>query len=123
MRVIAGSCRSMPLKTVPGSGTRPTTDRIKETLFNILQSSVPNAVVADVFAGSGALGIEALSRGSRFAWFSDADRKAVQVIRENLEFTRLKDSARVLHMNYTDAIRTIASVGVCPDIVFLYPPY
>ena len=69
MRVIAGKCRSLPLKTVPGRQTRPTTDRIKETLFNMLQPYLPDARFLDLFAGSGAIGIEALSRGAERAWF------------------------------------------------------
>ncbi|MBQ7581421.1 MAG: RsmD family RNA methyltransferase, partial [Lachnospiraceae bacterium] len=93
MRVIAGKCRSLLLKSVPGNTTRPTTDRIKETLFNILQSDIPGALFLDLFAGSGAIGIEALSRGAAHAWFVDHDPKAVRVIRDNLKFTRLEEDA------------------------------
>ena len=74
MRVIAGKCRSLPLKTVPGRQTRPTTDRIKETLFNMLQPYLPDARFLDLFAGSGAIGIEALSRGAERAWYRRAEQ-------------------------------------------------
>lgn len=76
MRVIAGKCRSLPLKTVPGRQTRPTTDRIKETLFNMLQPYLPDARFLDLFAGSGAIGIEALSRGAERAWFVEQNKAA-----------------------------------------------
>ena len=95
MRVVAGKCRSLPLKAVPGKTARPTTDRIKETLFNIIQAYIPGARVLDLFAGSGALGIEALSRGAASAVFVDADRKAVETIRDNLRFTKLTSCAEV----------------------------
>ena len=123
MRVIAGKCRSLPLKAVPGKNTRPTTDRIKETLFNIIQTRVEGAKILDLFAGSGALGIEALSRGAAYVWFSDSDRKAADIVRENLAFTKLEDSAEVLHMYSTDAIRYLSGKGEILDIVFLDPPY
>ena len=122
MRVIAGSCRSLPLEAVPGMGTRPTTDRIKETQFNVIQLRVPGSNFLDLFAGSGAIGIEALSRGARHAWFVDSDRKAVEVIRRNLAFTKLAGQADVLHAQAADAVRRLADVPVM-DIVFLDPPY
>ena len=123
MRVIAGKCRSMPLKSVPGNSTRPTTDRIKETLFNVIQTYVPGACVLDLFSGSGALGIEALSRGARHAWFVDSDRRAIQIIKENLAFTKLSQDADVLHMQAADAIRELSRTGAVMDVVFLDPPY
>ena len=123
MRVIAGRCRSLPLKTVPGKDTRPTTDRIKETLFNIVQSYVPQASVLDLFAGSGALGIEALSRGAAQAVFVDADRRACDVIAENLKFTHLIDDSEILHMQAEDAVVQLSARGRVFDLVFLDPPY
>ena len=78
MRVIAGKCRSLPLKTVPGRQTRPTTDRIKETLFNMLQPYLPDARFLDLFAGSGAIGIEALSRGAASVAFVDRSARSLQ---------------------------------------------
>ena len=84
LRVIAGKAKGHKLKTVPGKGTRPITDRVKENLFNILGADVPNSTWWDLFGGTGAVGIEALSRGARFVRFSETGRAAVDVIRENL---------------------------------------
>ncbi len=122
MRVIAGSRRSLPLKSVPGTDTRPTTDRIKETLFNILQSEIPGCRFLDVFAGSGGIGIEALSRGAAFAVFIENDSNAVRVIRDNISFTKFGDAAHVLK---GDAIRILSSQNRKDpfDIVFCDPPY
>ena len=91
MRVIAGTARSLPLKTPEGLDIRPTTDRIKETLFNMLQWDIPGGVFVDLFSGSGGIGIEALSRGARKAYFVDNAQKAVSCIQENLRFTKLED--------------------------------
>ncbi|MGN0361388.1 MAG: 16S rRNA (guanine(966)-N(2))-methyltransferase RsmD [Bilifractor sp.] len=122
MRVIAGTCRSLPLKTLPGKDTRPTTDRIKETLFNMLQKDIPGCRFLDLFAGSGAIGIEALSRGAETCCFVDKSRKAVQIISENLRFTKLTDRSEVLQMDALSAIRYLH--GQKPfDVIFLDPPY
>ena len=122
MRVIAGTCRSLPLKSVPGSNTRPTTDRIKETLFNILQPYIPGSNFLDLYAGSGAIGIEALSRGAAHAWFADHDRRAVQVIRDNLRFTKLDGQADVLFADALEAAGTLAGRQHF-DVIFMDPPY
>ena len=122
MRVIAGTARSLPLKTVRGSSTRPTTDRIKETLFNMISTQVPGCRFLDLFAGSGAIGIEALSRGAQCAAFVEQDRNALQVIRQNLNFTHLTENARVIA---GDVIRTVASMDgeKSFDVIFMDPPY
>jgi len=122
MRVIAGKCRSLPLRSVPGKTTRPTTDRIKETLFNILQTRIPDAVFLDLFAGSGAIGIEALSRGASHAWFVENDRTAVRVIRDNLQFTKLTRDADILQADAADASVMLAGKAVF-DVIFMDPPY
>ncbi len=83
MRVIAGTAKSLPLKTIAGKDTRPTTDRVKETLFNMLQEEILNTYFLDLFSGSGAIGIEALSRGARYAVFVEKNKKALSCIREN----------------------------------------
>ena len=82
MRVIAGTCRSMPIICPKGDGTRPTTDRIKETLFNILQCDVPGSVFVDLFAGSGSIAIEALSRGAKYAYIVDNSKEAIECIKQ-----------------------------------------
>ena len=94
MRVIAGTARSMPLRTVKGMDIRPTTDRTKETLFNILMPYIPGCRFLDLYAGSGSIGIEALSRGAKVAYFVENARASQLLIRENLEFTKLADRAR-----------------------------
>lgn len=121
MRVIAGTARSLRLKTPVGTDTRPTTDRIKETLFNMLQPYLSDAVFVDLFAGSGAIGIEALSRGARHAYFAENEKKALSCIRENLQFTHLADQATVLQ---TDAVSALYGIHEKEaDIIFMDPPY
>ena len=121
MRVIAGTARSLPLKTPDGADTRPTTDRIKETLFNMLQPDIPGAVFVDLFSGSGGIGIEALSRGARRAYFVETAGKALECIRQNLSFTKLEDRAIVIRQDACSALRCIREETV--DIVFMDPPY
>lgn len=122
MRVIAGSAKSMPLKTIPGLSTRPTTDRIKETLFNILQPRMCGCRFLDIFAGSGGIGIEALSRGADFCAFIEKNKKAAAVIDENLRFTRLGDRARVYCRDVFSVLGELE--GSQPfDCIFMDPPY
>ena len=120
MRVIAGKCRSLPLKTVPGTDTRPTTDRIKETLFNILNPRISGCRFLDLFSGSGAIGIEALSRGARFCVFVDSSRDSQNIVRQNLQTTGLAKQSRVAAMDYGAFLR---STGEVFDIALLDPPY
>jgi 16S rRNA (guanine(966)-N(2))-methyltransferase RsmD len=122
MRVIAGKARRLNLKTVPGMETRPTTDRIKETLFNILQPEMPGCRFLDLFAGSGAIGIEALSRGAELAVFVEKNPKACTCIRENLAFTKLQDSGKLLNMDVLQAMRSLEGKGAF-DCIFMDPPY
>lgn len=121
MRVIAGTARSLRLKTPEGTDTRPTTDRIKETLFNLLQPYLGGAVFVDLFSGSGGIGIEALSRGARHAYFVENDKKALNCIMANLQFTRLADQATVLKTDVLSALYGIHEKEA--DIVFMDPPY
>ncbi|MCI8402271.1 MAG: 16S rRNA (guanine(966)-N(2))-methyltransferase RsmD [Lachnospiraceae bacterium] len=124
MRVIAGTARHLPLKTTEGMDTRPTTDRIKETLFNMLGPYLPGCRFLDLFAGSGAIGIEALSRGAEQAVFVENDERALSCIRQNLDFTRLGERARVIGCEATEAIRRLDRPGESPfDIIFMDPPY
>lgn len=96
MRVIAGKARSLRLKAPVGMDTRPTTDRIKETLFNMIQYRVPQSIFVDLFAGSGAIGIEALSRGAAHAYFLENQKDAIACIQENLSFTKTIDRKSVV---------------------------
>ncbi|MCR4591388.1 MAG: 16S rRNA (guanine(966)-N(2))-methyltransferase RsmD [Lachnospiraceae bacterium] len=122
MRVIAGSARRLQLKTLEGMDTRPTQDIIKETLFNVIQNQVPGSRFLDLFAGSGAIGIEALSREAREAYFVEQNRKAVKIIEENLKFTRLHDRSTVITGDVIVALNQIEKTGVF-DIIHMDPPY
>ena len=122
LRVIAGTARSLPLKTVDGVDTRPTTDRIKETLFNMLQTDVYASRFLDLFAGSGAIGIEALSRGAKAAVFVEHSKQCVECIKDNLKFTKLSDKAVVMEQDVLSAINRLSGSGVF-DIIFMDPPY
>lgn len=122
MRVIAGTARSMPLKTVKGLDTRPTTDKTKETLFNILQTDVPDCRFLDLFSGSGAIAIEALSRGAAHAVLVEQNGKAADCIKENLVFTKTMDRAEVQKCDVLTALHRME--GQKPfDIIFMDPPY
>ena len=123
MRVIAGTARRLILKTVEGMDTRPTQDRIKETLFNILQNDLPGCHFLDLFAGSGAIGIEALSRGAAKAVFVDNSKEALSCIRQNLEKTHLADKAIVFGQDCAGAIHALDAKKMHFDIIFMDPPY
>ncbi len=118
MRVIAGEFRSRRLESLPGDATRPTADRVREALFNILQTRIAGASFVDAYAGTGAVGIEALSRGAAHAWFLERDRRALDIIRKNLATLGAERRATIL------AGKVLVSLERCPPgIVFLDPPY
>ena len=121
MRVISGSARGTTLHSIDDMNTRPTLDRVKESLFNIIQNQVEDAVVLDLFAGSGAIGIEFLSRGAEKVYFCDKSPKAIDMIKKNLDKTKLKDKATILNNDYIDCIDKIKNIKF--DIIFLDPPY
>lgn len=121
MRVIAGTARRLLLKTPEGLDTRPTTDRIKETLFNMLMPYLPGAIFVDLFSGSGGIGIEALSRGAEKAYFVENNQKAIACIMDNIEHTHLLDRAVVLKQDVFSALR--GSIKETVDVIFLDPPY
>ncbi|MGN0376363.1 MAG: 16S rRNA (guanine(966)-N(2))-methyltransferase RsmD, partial [Suilimivivens sp.] len=121
MRVIAGTARSLKLKTPEGMDTRPTTDRIKETLFNMIQMDIPGSIFVDLFSGSGGIGIEALSRGARHAYFVENAKEAVSCIQENLVFTKFTDRATLLKQDVLSALSLISEKEA--DIIFMDPPY
>lgn len=123
MRVIAGSARRLLLEAPRGMDTRPTQDIIKETLFNMLQPLLYDCSFLDLFAGSGAIGIEALSRGAREACFSDFSKEAVKCIKNNLEHTHFTEEGKVYAMDYTAALRQMEFDGKHFDVVYLDPPY
>ena len=118
MRVIAGEFRSRRLKALPGLDTRPTPDRLRESLFNILAAQIAGTVFVDAYAGTGAVGIEALSRGARRAIFIERSRGAVEIIRENLHTLGLTSRAEVFSGKSASVLGRIEA-----EIVFLDPPY
>ena len=120
MRVITGKARGVQLKTPDGLTTRPTTDRVKEALFSIINFDIPGARVLDLFGGTGQLGIEALSRGAKSAVFVDAREDACRLIRENLKRTKLEQDACVVRSDYMDFLKRCREPF---DIIFLDPPY
>ena len=118
MRVIGGEFRSRPLKSVPGLDVRPTPDRLREALFNVLAPRIAGVVFADLYAGTGSVGIEALSRGASRAIFVEQNRAAVHVLRQNLKSLELEARAQVLQGRAAALLG-----GIRADIVFLDPPY
>ena len=123
MRVIAGKARRLQLKTPEGLETRPTTDRIKETLFNMLQPKLADCVFLDLFSGSGAIGIEALSRGAKKAFFVENAKEPLKCIRENLEKAHLAEDAVVFGKDVITALSQLEKEKVVFDIIFMDPPY
>lgn len=123
MRVIAGTARRLKLETPAGRHTRPTSDKIKETLFNMIQQDLYDARFLDLFSGSGGIAVEALSRGAAEAVMVDNDREALRCIRANLAHTHFEEQARVMAMDVIQALRRLDQQGKAFDIVFMDPPY
>lgn len=124
MRVIAGKARRLQLKTIPGDATRPTTDKIKETIFNMLMPILPESRFLDIFSGSGGIAIEALSRGASYAVLIEKNPRAVEMIRENLKTTHLAENARIMPGDFRYGLKKLEQTEKEPfDIIFMDPPY
>lgn len=123
MRVISGQARGLKLKAPEGLETRPTTDRIKESFFNIISQEIYDTAFLDLFSGSGAIGIEALSRGAAEAVFVDNSRESIEVINDNLTRARFTDRAQVINGNVLSVIASLGRQGKRFDIIFMDPPY
>lgn len=123
MRVISGSCKGRALKAVPGMTTRPTTDKVKEAIFNMIGPYFEGGQALDLFAGSGGLGIEALSRGMDHCIFIDKDNKAIQTIYTNLKSCQLQTNAEVFRTDAERALRAVVKRQLTFDLIFLDPPY
>ena len=123
MRVIGGRAKRLQLKTLEGMDTRPTTDRIKETLFNMIAPYLYDSIFLDLFAGSGGIGIEALSRGAKEAVFVENGKEAVSCIKQNLKATGFLDQSQVMAMDVMQALRRLETLNRPFDIIFMDPPY
>lgn len=122
MKIISGIYKGRNLTGFNIDGTRPTQDRVKESVFSSIQGYIPDAVVLDLFAGSGNLGLEALSNGSKFAYLNDFNKKAVSAIKKNIELLKV-ENAKVLELDYKKALNYFKENNITFDIVFLDPPY
>ena len=123
MRVIAGKYRSRTLLAPRGMNTRPTSDRLRETLFNVIAPRIEGARFVDLYAGSGAMGIEALSRGARFVWFAESAQSAVKAIRENLSVLKVSAGFVVESRSAAALLEELAKRGTSVDLIVLDPPY
>lgn len=123
MRVIAGKYKSRRLMAPAGEQTRPTSDRLRETLFNVVAAKVAGSVWIDLFAGTGAIGIEAISRGARMVYFVESSKPAVRTIRENLVALEIEEGFEIIEREATIALRLLDSQAVACDFCFLDPPY
>lgn len=123
MRVVSGTCKGRALKAVPGTGTRPTTDKVKESIFNMIGPYFDGGLVLDLFAGSGGLGIEALSRGIDQAIFVDRDYQALQTVKANLALCKLSERAEVYKNDAERALKALIKRTLLFDFIMLDPPY
>jgi len=121
MRIISGVCRGLNLETLAGENTRPTLDRVKESVFNILGNIFFDITVLDLFAGSGALGLEALSRGAKSCDFVDLSKDAIKIIKRNIDKAHMNDSSTIYQCDFEVALKNFPEKHF--DLVFLDPPY
>lgn len=120
MRIIAGDYKGRRLIMPPDNNVRPTTEKVKEAIFSMIQFDLDDALCIDVFAGIGNLGLEALSRGARFCYFCDSSRQSLELVRQNVEMCRAEEYSALIQGDYS---KTIASIPEQADIIFLDPPY
>lgn len=121
MRIIGGKARGTKLYTLEGDNTRPTLDRVKESLFNIIQFDVPNSVFVDLFSGSGAVGLEAISRGAKKSIFCDKSRDAINIIKKNIDKIHCKEQTDVYQISYEELLQNKINEKI--DIIYIDPPY
>ena len=123
MRVISGTARGTKLSSIESKDTRPTLDRVKESLFNILQNKIEGSLVLDLFAGSGAIGIECISRGCQKAYFWERSHLATKMIYQNLENTRFLNKSEIYEQDYRKCLKELENKKIKLDIIFIDPPY
>lgn len=121
MRIISGTARGTKLYTLEGQTTRPTLDRVKESLFNIIQNEIPNSIFLDLFSGSGAIGLEAASRGTKKVILCDKSKDAIKIINKNIEKTHLSEKVELYNLDYELLLKTKVKEKL--DIVYIDPPY
>lgn len=121
MRIISGKARGTNLYTLPGKTTRPTLDRVKESVFNIIQNDIKNSVFLDLFSGSGAIGLEAASRGAKKVVLCDSSKQAISIIKKNIEKTHLEDSVVVYSSDFQECLKKLTKEKF--DLIYLDPPY
>ena len=121
MRIISGKARGTKLYTLEGLTTRPTLDRVKESVFNIIQANIEDSIILDLFAGSGAIGLELLSRGAQKAILCDKSKEAIELIKKNIEKTHMSEKVELYNMDFDECIRRISNQKF--DIIYLDPPY
>lgn len=123
MRIIAGRMKGTKLFTLDGLNTRPTLDRVKEPLFSIINFKLEDATILDLFSGSGALGLESISRGAKRAYLCDNSRDAIHIIKQNVQKTKTENETEVIFSNYEKALEKFSETNIKFDIIFLDPPY
>ncbi len=121
MRVISGKARGTKLYTLDGTATRPTLDRVKESLFNIIQNDIEDSTVLDLFSGSGAIGLEFLSRGAKRAVLCDSSKDAIKIIKQNVQKTHFEEKVEVYNMEFTKLVERLQNQKF--DIIYIDPPY
>ena len=121
MRIISGKARGTKLYTLEGTATRPTLDRVKESLFNIIQNDIEDSTILDLFSGSGAIGLEFLSRGAKRAVLCDNSKDAIKIIKKNVQKTHFEEKAEVYNMEFTKSIERLQNQKF--DIIYIDPPY
>ena len=123
MRVISGELKGRVIKGFTLKNTRPTMDRVKESIFSIIQNKIPNSICLDLFSGSGSLGIEAISNGSKQVYFVDNNKFAINTINDNISNFGIKQNSEILKMDYNEALNYFKNNNIFFDIIFLDPPY
>ena len=121
MRIISGKARGTKLYTLEGNNTRPTLDRVKESLFNIIQSEIPDSIFLDLFSGSGAIGLEAISRGAKKAILCDNKKEAIEIIKNNIKKTHFENETQLYNMSFEKLLKNEINEKI--DIIYIDPPY
>jgi len=123
MKIISGTLKGRTLKGYNLKGTRPTMDRVKESLFAMIQNKVKDSAVLDLFAGSGNLGIEAISNGARVCYFNDINKECIKVIKDNINTFNIESNTNIINKSWKEALNYMSSSSIKFDLIFLDPPY